>query len=106
MATPVAASPSLVSATTGNGLTVDFTTAKSQVAAVVVPSGTITGGTVAVQASHDGVSWVHMVALHVALYPGVISSDFSTGAYRYWRAAILQDITGGGSVSATFMEAG
>lgn len=106
MGTPVAASPTLTAVTTGNGATVDFSTAKSHVAAVVVPSGTIAGGTVGVQASHDGVNWVHMVAVHVALRPGVQSNDFSTGAYRYWRAVVLQDITGGGTVSATLMEAG
>lgn len=97
---------SLTNATTGVGTTVDFTTAKRNVSVVVLPGGGITGGTVAVEVSHDGINWVQALVMHIALRPGNHSHDFSHGAYRYWRAAVLADITGGGSVTATFMEAG
>ena len=102
------ATASLTSATdVADGATVDFTTAKAQVTAVMVMSGTITGGAVVVQASHDGVAWVHVVALHPALHElGACSHDFSGGAYRYWRSNVYSAITGGGSVTVTFAEAG
>lgn len=101
-----AASTSLTNATTGDGTTVDFTTAKRNVSVVMIPSGDITGGTVAVEVSHDGTNWVQALVMHIALRPGNHSHDFSHGAYRYWRATVLADITGGGTVTATFMEAG
>lgn len=100
------ASTSLSSATSGTGTTVDFLTAKRNVSVVVLPSGAITGGTVAIEVSHDNANWIPALTMHVALRPGNHSHDFSAGAYRYWRANIIQDITGGGNVTATFMEAG
>lgn len=97
---------SLTNAKTGTGVTADFVTAKRNVSVVMLPSGDITGGTVAVEVSHDGTNWVQALVMHIALRPGNHSHDFSHGAYRYWRATVLADITGGGSVTATFMEAG
>lgn len=99
-------STTLTGATTGAGTTVDFTTAKRNVAVMMIPSGTITGGAVAIEVSHDGTNWASMLVMHIALRPGIHSHDFSHGAYRYWRANILANITGGGSVTATLMEAG
>lgn len=96
---------SLTNATTGTGATVDFTTAKRNVSVVMLPSGTITGGTVAIEASHDGTNWVQALTMHIVLRPGNHAHDVSHGAFRYWRANVLADITGG-TVTATFMEAG
>lgn len=96
----------LTNATTGTGTTIDFTTAKRNVSVVMIPTGTITGGAVAIEVSHDGTNWAQMLVMHIALRPGIHSHDFSHGAYRYWRANVLVDIAGGGSVSATLMEAG
>ena len=105
MATPVEATTSLSSATSGNGTTVDFVSAKRNVATVVVVNGTVTGGIVAVQVSHDGTNWVNRDAY--LPQTGVNHAlEFSGGAYRYWRASILSAVTGGGTVTATFMEAG
>lgn len=101
-----AGTASLTSATTGTGTTVDFTTAKRNVSVVMLPSGTITRGTVAIEASHDGINWVQTLVMHIALRPGNHAHDLSHGAFRYWRANVLADITGGGSVTTTFMEAG
>lgn len=100
------ASALLTSVTTGIGSTIDFLTAKRNVSVMMIPSGTITGGAVAIEVSHDGTNWASMLVMHIALRPGVHSHDFSHGAYRYWRANVLADITGGGSVTATLMEAG
>ena len=96
----------LTNAKTGTGTTVDFTTAKRNVSVMMIPTGTIDGGTVAIEVSHDGTNWARMLVMHIALRPGNHSHDFSHGAYRYWRANILAAITGGGSVTATLMEAG
>ncbi len=86
------------------GLAVDFTVAKKDVSCVVFTSGLVTGGIVSIEASHDSLNWVPMGSLATA--DGRASSlDFSRGAYRYWRASILDPIKGGGTVSATFMEA-
>lgn len=100
-----AAVASLTDASTGEGATVDFATAKRNVSVVMIPSGTITGGVVAVEASHDGITWVSVVIMHIHLRQGAHSHDFNSGAYRYWRASVIRDIVGG-TVSATFMEAG
>lgn len=99
-------SATLTDDTTGAGATVDFLTAKRNVSIVLLPTGTITGGAVAIEVSHDGTNWTRKLTMHVALRPGNHTYDFCQGAYRYWRANIVIDITGGGSVSATFMEAG
>lgn len=97
------ASSSLAAGKTGAGTTVDFLTAKSLVSMVVIAKGTVTGGVVAVEASHDGTNWVQLHAF--APSTGINSSfDLTRGAYRYYRANILSDITGGGSVDATLME--
>lgn len=106
MAIPVDAISSLTNASlVTNGATVDFTVPKRNVTTVVVTSGTITGGLVEMQASQDGLNWVS----HTVVEPvqGVnYGVDSKYGAYRYWRANVIAAITGGGSVSATFMEAG
>lgn len=91
--------------TTGAGSTVDFTTAVSNVSAVIVPNGTVDDGAVAIEASHNSTDWVNVFS--VLPRTGVNRSyDARGGAYRYWRASVLTDIAGGGSVTVTFMEAG
>lgn len=89
----------------GPGSTVDFTSARRNVSMVVVTSGTITGGLVLMEVSQDGSNWVP----HTVIEPlqGMNHGcDNRYGAYRYYRASVLAEITGGGTVSATFMEAG
>lgn len=95
---------SLSEATSGNGATVDFLTAVSRVSMIMTKSGTVTGGVAAVEVSHDGVSWRQRHTFRVKR-PPVIGADFTEGGYRYWRVSILVSVTGGGAVTATFMEA-
>ena len=106
MTVPVSAVTSLASTKiAGPGDTVDFVAAKSQVTAVVVVTGTVTGGLVAMEASHDGVNWVYYGSTtpRTGVNQPIVTN---VGAFRFWRANVLSPITGGGSVSATFMEAG
>lgn len=91
---------------TGAGTTVDFTTAKRAVSAVVSLSGAVTSGVVAVEASHDGTVWVKKASFVVEGGRKAWSYDLPHGAYRYWRGNVLRDVAGGGTVSVTFMEAG
>lgn len=100
------ATASLTEATAvGAGTAVDFTTAVSRGTMVVVVNGTVTGGVVTLEASHDNTNWVKLEAMspqtgfNQHLAP-------QRGAFRYWRANILVEITGGGSVTTTLMEAG
>lgn len=87
------------------GATVDFTTAKSIVSAVIIPALGSTDGMVVIQASQDGTNWVDMATVDI-LRGGVPRSyDNIIGAYRYWRSNVLTRINGG-SVTVTFMEAG
>lgn len=97
---------SLSTATTGNGTTVDFETAKRNVSAVIMTTGTVTAGAVGIQVSHDGTNWVSILDVHLTRRAGNKARDFSAGAYRYWRSVILRNVAGGGTVTVTFMEAG
>ena len=89
----------------GAGTTVDFTTAKRNVSAIMQVTGTVTGGVVAIEASHDGAVWakIHVMGPTTGFNQAF---DNKFGAYRYWRSRVLTEITGGGDVSTTFMEAG
>lgn len=95
---------SLNAVTTGTGSTVDFTTAKQNVSVVIRQTGTITGGAVTIESSHDSTNWVRRLMVHVALRDGHHSHDFFEGAHRYWRARVESNITGGGTVTVTFAE--
>lgn len=101
--TPVTSADAVV--TTGAKSTVDFTSAKGRVSAIVSLSGTVSGGSVGIEASHDGAIWVKLASF-VLIEPRTWSWDLRSGAYRYFRANILGAIKGGGTVTVTFMEAG
>jgi hypothetical protein len=103
---PVSATASLAAAKLpGPGATVDFSTPKRNVSQVIVVSGAITGGLVALEASHDGVSWVSHTVVDVS--QGInLAVDNRYGAYRFWRSNMITPVTGAGSVTTTFMEAG
>lgn len=88
---------------TGTGTTVDFGDARRVVSAVLSVAGTVTDGLVYVEASQDAVNWVTRATLQVS-DGGVQSCDFSTGAYRYWRATLSRSASGGGTVKVTLME--
>lgn len=71
---------------------------------ILVPNGTVGGGVITVEVSHDGTNWVAIATL--VPRSGVNQRfDNTTGAYRYWRTNIAVAIEGGGTVSTTFMEA-
>lgn len=100
-ATPVVSADKVIAA--GAKTIADFAAAKSRVSAIVSTSGTVDGGSVAIEASHDGAVWVKM-ATFILVEPRNRSWDLPNGAYRYFRANVLDAVTGGGSVSVTFME--
>lgn len=87
----------------GAGTTVDFTTAKRNVTAVLVPSATITSGVVLIEGSQDAVNWVVVKTIEMT---GRTNFHVSTTgvAFRYWRANVARTV-GGGTLRATFMEA-
>lgn len=91
---------------TGPGSSADLLVAKARVSMTVVVNGTVTGGVVALEASQDGTNWVKVNSVG-PLSTGVNRfCHLPVGAYRYFRANVVTAITGGGSVSATIMEAG
>lgn len=96
---------SLAGATTGNGAAADFEEAKANISMIVIPSGTIALGTVALDVSQDGDDWVQ-VGITPTILTGTNASLTVNGAWRYARGRVGTNITGGGSVSATLMEAG
>lgn len=95
---------SLTNATTGTGTTVDFATAKKTVTAAMVVGGTVTAGVLLVEASQDGTNWIPLgsVAVDEGRNRGI---SFTGQAYRYWRGRVVADVSGGGRVAVTFMEA-
>jgi hypothetical protein len=98
-----AASSTLTTATTGNGSTVDFTVARSNVTMFVQVNGTVTGGVVALQGSQDGVNWVRIAAsgqLATGTNQYVAQSG---GAFRWFRGVVTENVAGGGTVTATLM---
>lgn len=104
MAIPTTAASSLSGVSTGTGSTVDFTVPVSAVSMMLTKTGTVTGGLVAMEVSHDGTNW----AVYESVSPSVRDADYlalTSGAFQYFRARILSDVTGGGTVSATFMGA-
>ena len=89
--------------TAGPGTVVDFTVAKKNVTAVIVPSASLTGGVVLIEASQDNTNWV--VVRTVEMSARANFAVHAQGvAFRYWRANIARSV-GGGTVRATFMEA-
>lgn len=97
---------SLAAKATGTGDAVDFATAKTSVTAVLVAKGTVTGGVVLLQGSQDNSNWANLFWAQAPLTGTSASHHLPPrGAFRYYRAKIMSDITGGGNIDATFMEA-
>lgn len=95
---------SLTNTTTGTGASIDFTTAKKTVTAVIIVSGTITGGVCTVEASQDDTNWVPLGSASIDQGRNREIS-FAGRAFRYWRGRVSADVSGGGRVAVTFMEA-
>lgn len=88
-----------------SGASADFSSGRRDVSLVLAPTGVVTGGVVAVQASQDGTNWV---TLHYWVPQTGLNLAYNNthGAYRFWRASVIAAVTGGGSVTVTVMEAG
>lgn len=98
-----AATNTLTAVTTGTGVTVDFTNAKSNVTMMVRVNGVATGGVVAFQGSHDGTNWVTL-ASSGAFATGVNQYlSLTGGAFRWFRGLITENVAGGGNITATLM---
>lgn len=96
--------PSLTDATTGNGTVVDFDVARKTISMMVVPSGTVATGQVRCELSQDGTSW-WAAGTTATVATGVVQAVNAHGvAFRYARAVVAVNVTGGGSVTVTFME--
>lgn len=97
------AATTLTTATTGNGTTVDFGNAKSNVSLFIQVNGTVTAGAVDLQVSQDGTNWARLM-FSSPLATGVNQTlGMSGGAYRWFRGVVSDTVTGGGSVTATLM---
>lgn len=107
---------SLVGATTGNGNPVDFGTAIDTVMFTIVPTGTITGGTVSMKISTDGVNFFQPPTAVIQNFSGATQANpyvlvtstnalFDIGtvgmAIRYARADVASNVTGGGTVTVS-----
>lgn len=93
----------LSAATTGNGTTVDWGAAKAHSSMMIIVNGTVTGGVVDLQVSHNGTAWTK-ISSSTALGTGVNQQlTISSSAFRYVRGVVSTTVTGGGSVTATVM---
>jgi uncharacterized protein YbjT (DUF2867 family) len=97
---------SLTAVTTGTGDVADFQAGMANASAVVLVTGTVTSGTVALDVSHDGVVWVQ-AAISGTLGTGVnaLVANAANQVVRYARARVGTNIGGGGSVTVTLMGA-
>jgi hypothetical protein len=92
------------STTTGATSTIlDNGASRTTHTAVCIASAGVTAGNWQLQTSHDGTNWLASAAQPVTA-PGVTSFSV-TGAFRYVRAVISTNITGG-SVGITIASAG
>ena len=97
------AAATLTAVTTGDGTTVDFTAARSNVTLFVQPNGTVTNGVVALQGSQDGTNWTR-IASSAMLATGVNQYiSLTGGAFRWYRGVVTENVAGGGTVTATLM---
>lgn len=93
----------LSAATTGNGTTVDWGSAKQNISMFILVNGTVTSGVVDLQVSHDGTNWVK-ISSSATLATGVNQQlTLSNAAFRYARGVVSTAVGGGGSVTATIM---
>lgn len=103
MASTAASTSLSVGGAVANGATVDFTTARKIVTAVIVPSATLPEGTVAIEASQDNTNWVTVRVVDVTGRENY-AVHVQGVAFRYWRASVVRALSGG-TVRVTFMEA-
>lgn len=86
----------------GPGVVVDFGSAKTNISAVFATTAGISAGAVALEVSHDNISWFR-TGSPVTLTASTVSNiAISNNAFRYARGAITTTVVGG-TVSATLM---
>lgn len=95
------AGASLSGATTGTGTTVDFGTARANITVAIATSAGVSAGAVALELSQDNASFFRRTAVTTAT-ASTVFQDSAVGAWRYARAVVTTNITGG-TVSATLM---
>lgn len=93
----------LSAATSGNGTTVDWGSARQNISMFILVNGTVTGGVVDLQVSQDGTNWVK-ISSSATLGTGVNQQlTLSNAAFQYARGVVSTAVTGGGTVTATLM---
>ena len=96
----------LTAASTGTGLSVDYGRAQNDITMAILVTGTVTSGTVSLQASQDGTNWVDVNST-TTLVTNTNDKLAATGeAWRYARGAITSSIIGGATVTCTLMTGG
>lgn len=99
------ATTSLTAATTGTGTTVDFGFAGANITMAVIVVGTVTAGMMAIDLSQDGVNWVQDGTVNLVTNTNAML-NVSAEAWRYARARVATNITGGAVATCTFMAGG
>lgn len=95
---------SLVGATTGTGTSVDFGTSRSNVSLAIITSAGVSAGAVALELSMDNTNFFRRTPVTTNT-ASTVFQDSAVGAWRYARAVVTTNITGG-TVTATLMAAG
>lgn len=94
---------SLTNATAiSDGLMLDLGRAGLSLTMFVKVNGTVTGGGVELQASHNGIDFVP-IARTGTIQTATNERIFTVEPWRYMRASIFDTIVGGGSVTCTLM---
>jgi hypothetical protein len=86
----------------GPGVVVDFGSAKANISCVFATTAGISAGAVALEVSHDNISYFRTAAPVTLTASAVSNIVISSNAFRYARGAITTTVVGG-TVSATLM---
>ena len=99
---------SLMNATSGAGRSADFGLPVNDISLAIIVNGTVTGGMVSLDVSHNGVDFILFsdVGDPITTAEGNQKLTASGESWRYARARITSPITGGGSVTCTVMGGG
>lgn len=98
----VTATTSLSGVTTGTGTTVDFGSAGVNITMAILVTGTVTAGVMGIDTSQDGTNWVANGTVNLTTSTNAMLS-VSSEAWRYARARVTTNITGGATATCTLM---
>ncbi len=99
------ATTSLTAATTGTGTSVDFGASKSNITMAILVTGTVTAGVMGMDTSQDGTNWVSDGTVNLATNTNTMLT-VSAEAWRFARARVTTNITGGATATCTIMAGG